>query len=297
MRTLHRLPETMYRALRTAPLPLSLLCLCACERTDQVPAYLDLGSASVATDLANEGSGSSKITDAWVYVNDQAAGVWEVPSKVPVLASGSINIKVIAGVPRNGVLDDRVQYPFYATYSVDHDLAPEAHTSITPVFTYFDGLQFFVEDFEGVGFALDVEADSDTTLDPVTDPSLVFGGIGRSAVVHLDSAHNLLRCSTFEVFDISNGPVYVELDYRCDHKFLVGVYYTQSSTVVRTPYLYVNSTKRADGGMPWNKIYVDLSELLLVPGTGDKKFYIETLLEPGETSAVFYFDNLKLIHP
>jgi len=277
-------------------MPLLLVTVCACQRTDHVPAYLDLSTPTVSTDAPTEGSGSNKITDGWVYVNDQAAGVWEFPSKVPVLGSGSTNVKVIAGVPRNGVLDDRVQYPFYATWSGQLVLEPEGHTDLHPVFTYFDGPEFFVEDFEGVGFALDVEAESDTTLDPVTDPLLVFEG-ARSATVHLDTDHNFLRCSSFEEFTIGAGPVYMELDYRCDHDFLIGTYYTQSSTVVRTPYLFVNATKRADGGMPWNKIYVDLSELMLVPGTEDKKFYLEMKLEEDEPSAEFYLDNVKLIHP
>ena len=287
----------MFRALRTAPL--LLLFLSACTRTERVPAYLELGSVSVnVTDAALQGSEAHKITDVWAYANDQSVGVWEVPSKIPVLSSGTTNLKMIAGIARNGVTDDRVQYPFYDTWSVDLSLIPEDETDIAPAFQYFDGLTFWVEDFEGVGFALDVEAGSDTTLDGVASPpEMVFEG-GTSATVHLDTAHRYIRCVSFDSFDVpGSGPAYLELNYKCDHEFLIGAYITQGATVLRTPYLYVNSTKRADGGMPWNKIYVDLTPLMVIPGAVDEKFYLQMDLEDGETSAQFYFDNLKLIHP
>jgi hypothetical protein len=44
---------------------------------------------------ASEGSASHKITDAWVYVDDQLVGVWEVPSKIPALEAGEHTVKVV----------------------------------------------------------------------------------------------------------------------------------------------------------------------------------------------------------
>jgi hypothetical protein len=203
---------------------------------------------------------------------------------------------MIAGIPRNGAIDDRVQYPFYETFVANLALAPESQTEIAPVFTYFDDVQFFLDRFEPGGFQVDVEAESDTTLDLVTDPLIVLEGSGCSRAA-LDTGHNFLRFVSFEAIETASGPVFLELDYKCDHRFLVGVYYTNSGgSVVRTPYLFVAPTLRADGGMPWNKIHIDLSGLFNVPGTTEKKFYIEAYLEPGETSALFYFDNLKLVH-
>jgi exopolysaccharide biosynthesis polyprenyl glycosylphosphotransferase len=88
------------------------------------------------------------------------------------------------------------------------------------------------------------------------------------------------------------GPAYLELNYRCDHRFLIGGYCTVSGTVVDQPYLFVNSS-----GMAWKKIYVDLTPLMTIAGTTDKKFYIQAALDAGETSAEFHFDNVKLIPP
>lgn len=273
-----------------------LWCMASCEKTELVPAYVQLDPVVVSTVPATQGSGTHKITDLWVTADGQDAGVWEAGSKLPVLGSGSTEIRLVAGIPRNGIVDDRIQYPFYQTFQTTVSLEPEHTLEITPTFTYFSGLQFFIDRLEPGGFLVEVDAQSDTTLQLVTDPMEEMpDGIG-CARVDLDTDHNLLRFSNFETLDLFSGPVFLELDYKCDHRFLVGVYYTVSGSVVQTPYLYVSPTKRADGGMPWNKIYVDLSPVLTVPGTTDKKFYIECYLEPGETGALFFFDNVKLVH-
>lgn len=65
----------------------------------------------------------SAVTDMWVYANDEAIGVWqENRSAIPVLSEGSTYIKIVAGVRRNGITQDRIQYPFYATWSQNVDL-------------------------------------------------------------------------------------------------------------------------------------------------------------------------------
>ena len=297
MCTFRALPETMTRALRTAPL--SLLCLSACRPTDHVPAYLAIDNAVVSANAMEEGSSSSKITDAWVFVNDQSTGVWEVPSKIPVLAAGTSNLKVIAGIARNGILADRVQYPFYDTWTNDLILVPEGRTEIEPVFTYFNGLWFWIEDFDDIGNTFNVEDQSDTTLVRISStisPDLVLEGDGSGAIF-LDTAHTFIRIVTDEDFNPGSlVPVFMELDYRCDHRFLIGTYHTLSGTVTRTPLLFVAPTKRPDGGMPWNKIYVDLSALLSITGATDREVYVEAQLDAGTTSAQIYLDNVKLIH-
>lgn len=288
MSTFLTLPETMSRALRTAT-PL-LLCMAACKRTEHVPAYLDLTAVSLSTDLSQEGSNSERITDAWVFLNDQTMGVWEVPSKVPMIASGTQSVKLIAGVMRNGVQEDRVQYPFFETWSGSVDLVPEGHTDLAPVFSYFEGLSFWIEDFEGTGIQFDAVAPSDTTM--ITETADPFEG-SASGAIHLDATHDFNRSVTNEDFDAAaGGSAWLELDYRCDHRFLIGAYYTVSGTVVVEPYLFVVSS-----GMAWKKIYVDLTPVFAVSGSSDRKFYFEMELEPGETTAQVHFDNVKLIHP
>ncbi|MCB0812610.1 MAG: hypothetical protein KDB87_05520 [Flavobacteriales bacterium] len=272
-----------------------LLSLPSCKKDDKVPSYLEVRDPSVSADPLTEGSSSSKITEVWVYVEDEALGVWEPPARVPILASGSQRVQVIAGIRRNGISSDIIQYPFYETWEAPLDLVLQQTTVVEPVFTYFDGLDFWIEAFEDPGYKFTVAAESDTTLYTETDAGLVFEG-NASGAFYLDQQRPFFRCVTDEDFTSNGtGPVFLELDYRCDHRFLIGVYYDFGGTVVQEPFLFVSSTKREDGGMPWNKIHVDLSSLFNQPGISDREFYIESQLDLDATSAEFYLDNIKLV--
>src|SRR6185436_13433546 len=128
-----------------------------------------------------------------------------------------------------------------------------------------------IEDFEGTGIRFDAEDPSDTTL--ITESGDAFEG-GASGAIYLDAAHDYNRSVSNEDFNVTGiGPAYLELNYRCDHRFLIGGYCTVSGTVVDQLYLFVNSS-----GMAWKKIYVDLTPLMTIAGTTDKKFYIQAAL-------------------
>lgn len=284
--------ETMIRALGTASV---LLFLVSCRKGDRVPAYLKVDQVTVVP-TSTQGSASHKVTALWVFSEDRAEGVWELPSRVPVLRSGTTGIKCIAGIRRNGISSDLIQYPFLATWSGSADLVPEAVTPVQPAFTYFDGLEFWIEAFEDPGYKFNVDATSDTTLLTLTDPVDVYEG-NASGAFFLDTQHPFFLCSTNEDFTVpGNGPVFLEMDYRCDHRFLIGTYYTFNGLVVKEPYLFVAPTMQDDGTLAWNKIYIDISARFNTSGITDKEFYIEAQLDQGATSGRVYLDNIKLIH-
>ncbi|MCB0794511.1 MAG: hypothetical protein KDB88_07210 [Flavobacteriales bacterium] len=284
---------TMFR-----PATLGLMALClmpSCKKGDKEPAYVQLGTVSVAPASAAEGTGSEKITDLWVFADDEALGVWESGSRVPVLREGTTNLQLIAGIWRNGVRDDRIQYPYYATWNQSVELSRLSTFRIDPTFEYFPNVSFWIEDFESIGYRFEKDL-GDTTMNVITDPSLVFEG-NASGEIYVDEDHPFVRLITSETIDIQgNEPVFLELDHRNDHRFLIGTVTEAFGTVSITPYLFVAPTLRADGGMPWNKIYVDLSSLLNQPGAMNKKFYIEVQLQSGYTEGTIYVDNFKLVY-
>jgi hypothetical protein len=276
--------ETMIRALVLANF--LVLILVSCTKGDKVPAYVQVDNIQVSTDPVTQGSGSHRITEVWAFENDRALGVWEVPAEIPVLATGTNSVKMIAG--------NRIQYPFYATWSGTADLVPEGSTSIAPVFTYFDGLDFWIEAFEDPGYKFTVASQSDTTLLTITDPQFVFEG-NASGAFFLDQQHPYFQCFTQEEFTTNGtGPVFLELDYSCDVRFLIGVYYTVSGTVVKEPFLFI-APNSSPGNQLWNKIYVDLSAQFNYGGVTNKEFYIEAQLDLSTPSGSVYLDNVKLI--
>lgn len=278
-----------------------LLLLSGCKKDGGVPSYIQLYPITVSTE-ANEGSASNRISDVWAYETDRLLGVWEAGGRIPVLNSGPTNIKLIAGIRRNGVTSDRVQYPFYATYETNMDLVPEITLPLAPVFQYYDGLEFWIENFDGNGFLFDREAASDTVLyvwDTIQHPvSEIYEG-RASGAFFLDNDRSFFSY----VYDGTpfnlplTEPVYLEMNYKSDARFLIGAYMTNSDgNVERIPYLYVSPTKADDGTMPWKKIYIDLQPAWGYGGTYDKKFYIECTLPSGQSTAQVYLDNIKVVN-
>ncbi|HOV12628.1 MAG TPA: hypothetical protein PLL90_12785, partial [Bacteroidales bacterium] len=74
----------------------------ACKKTDLVPSYIHIDKIDLNTTYEFDGSNSCKITDAWVYIDGDLQGIYELPATFPVLANGQHTIMVRAGIKLNG---------------------------------------------------------------------------------------------------------------------------------------------------------------------------------------------------
>ena len=282
--------ETMIRTLRTASL--FLLPLAACTKGDKVASFVDIPVVTVQA-TEEQGGSTSKITDAWVSVDERFIGVWELPAHVPVLAEGEHRITVVPAIKRNGTFDDRLRYPFYNEWNGNAYLTKDATTSVQPVTSYLGASEFWVEPFSDPIGRLNVTADSDTLLlapfmpDPELDNTTCRGFV-------LDAAHPYIRLFTDEDFDVYGGPVFLELDYRTDVMLTVGVIYNYDGSAGTDAWVLVAPTLKSNGTMPWNKIYIDLSSAFNLAIT-QRDIYIEARLPSGQASATANIDNLKLL--
>jgi hypothetical protein len=285
-----------------APALLSALLLLtwACKKDGGVPAYIRLDDIALSTSPA-EGTASHNISDVWVYADDELLGVWEANGRIPVLREGSTDIKLIAGVRRNGISDDRQQYPFFATFQTDLDLVPEQTVTLSPTFSYFDDLTFWIEDFDGNGFAFERDPVSDTLLyvwDTLSHPvEEIFEG-RASGAFFLDAQRPFFSyVYDGDPFNMAiDAPVYLEMNYRSNARMLIGVeVVSDGGGVERIPYLYVSPSNQDDPSMPWKKIYIDLRQAWAYPGAYDKRFYIECVLPSGQSTAQVYLDNIKVV--
>jgi len=270
------------------PLLLGMTLLFACDKEEEVPSFIKIQNVELITDLRNEGSASHNIVDAWVFVNDELLGAYGLPANVPALYAGSQNVKIIAGVKKNGIASTRIQYPFYTTYEIDLDLARDESVTIDPVFNYFDGLNIWFEDFDGQGFDFEISSQSDTILVPVNDPDLTFeDGAGG---IFLDADHPYFRCHTDDDFNVTPGePVLIEMDYRNNDRILVGATMDINGSPIDIPVLFLNPSTE------WNKIYIDMTGAYNTLGTSNREFYIEVLKSSSLDSAKIYIDNVKFI--
>jgi hypothetical protein len=231
-----------------------------------------------------------------VYLNDRPVGVWESGRRIPLIGAGKATLKVIAGVRNNGVTDDRIQYPFYATWQQSVDLVPEQTLNITPEVHYYDDLDYWLADFE-TGNRFDT-ADCTATLVLVPSDSTLTGQGSHNGLIALDSEHPLYNgVSSGDPFYPTGPTAYLEMDYRSDIRIQVGVRYMYGDTQVQVAYAYAAPTGVPGGVLNWNKIYIDLATPWNVPGALDKRFYIRAQLENGATTGHVEVDNIKLVRP
>ena len=279
----------------TLALPLCWL-LVSCETfkpENEIPSYIHIDEIKLNTTFSSEGTNSNKITDAWVYIDDQQIGVFELPATFPVIFSGKHKLKIMAGVKMNGVAATRISYPFYKSYEQEIDLELTKTDTIKPSVNYQPGVKFaFMEDFETAGIKLEKTLVSDTGIYQVSGSDLVFEG-SFSGGIFLDDKHIIAKISSTSLspFSIpSNSPVFLEMDYKNNQKFNVGIIIKYPSMSESNAFLTINPSAA------WNKIYLNLTEEINnYPGATGYYLYITAAKENNIVAPAIFIDNLKIV--
>jgi hypothetical protein len=254
---------------------------CQKEDTEGIPTYLKIDNITL-----DEGNTTSNITDAWVYVNDQLQGVYELPAKFPVLEEEIQTVRIKAGIKVNGIASSRIANPFYTSYYEDITFTPNETKTITPIVSYLNGIDFFLEDFEGSGLEIDTDSLSFTRDN-------IDGLTGNYGKITLKDSMYISEITTFELKNLpqAGAPVFLELDYKSNTQFLVGVYVNYPQSVIQKDLLWINPKQE------WNKIYVNLTTTIS-EGINASSFKLfigmkrDFELEKNE----LYFDNLKVVY-
>jgi hypothetical protein len=261
---------------------LLLLTLFACKKENiSEPSYISIESIYL------DSTTTSNITDAWVYIDDNLQGIYELPANFPVLASGVHKLRVKAGIKDNGIASSRIAYPFYSSYIIDEQNFDARTTiEIIPEVNYLDSAKFFTEDFDGSGLSLDTDSASFSTDE--TDG--IDGEYGK--IILIDSML-ISEITTYKLDNLpqAGAPVYLELDYKCNTQFLVGVYVNFPGSVLQKDLLWVNPKE------DWNKIYIDLTSTI-TEGVGAESFkvFIGMKRDFELDTNTLYFDNLKVVY-
>lgn len=271
-----------------------LFALVSCEvinPAEPVPAYLRVENFTLQTDTSTQGSASNKISDVWLYVDNEPLGVFEMPVNIPVLEEGNHEIKVRGGVIVNGIAATRVYYPFYNFHVETVNLTSGSTVLINPVVNYFSGAVFSInENFDGAGISLVSTPQSDTALVRISG-SEAFEN--QSAKVYLDAQHLVFECASDDTIQLpaDGNPVYMELNYKTNTEFSVGVYAVTSFQIYAIHVLTIRT------GSEWKKMYINLSEATAsVPSALGFKPYIRMQRSSAVGDAGLFFDNVKVVH-
>jgi hypothetical protein len=258
----------------------------------QIPSYVHIPEYHFQA-LPGEGTSSHNITDAWVFVNGQKIGAFQLPATVPVLASGKSTFDIFPGIKLNGIAATRAIYTFYSRYTSDVELYPDSMITIIPSCTYVDGLSFdFIEDFESIGVVFDKTDRSDTTLMKTDDAEHVFEG-QYSGYIALENNITFFEAKSINAYSLpkTGGFSFIEINCKSTIPFVVGLFANEFNYSTRNPIVVVTPSDN------WKKIYVNLTPTVSrFQQAFNFNVLIAAQLDETETQGRIWIDNIKLLH-
>lgn len=284
-----------------------LISTISCEKFEgeqTIPSYISVDTFYLLDnpDL-QEGKLTHDFTDAWVYVDDQIIGAFELPAAVPVLQSGIHKLTIYPGIKYNTLSGTRGPHIYIEPY-IDNEFlfAVDSVVSIpnpNPKVYYFDNTKFaLIEEFESISGTFKETSVSDTTISLFPQDPSNFDRYGNSSGAgYLVGTNSIFEITSFEEdspgFQFPNGvPVIFEMDYNTNNLIIVGLFIKNGGSITQHAILVLNPTDNE-----WKKAYVNLTPTVAKNPNADAfNVFIRADKESGVETATILLDNFKLIH-
>jgi len=283
-----------------------LVIFSGCGKEMTIPVYFQIDSVDFTADYVAFGTASHKITDVWVTVNGTSVGVYELPAKFPVLASGQSKIQISPGIMLDGLTAKRPSYPMYTTYITSENLKVDTVYQFYPSFTYADYVKVaFIEDFEDAGMKFTAKENSPSlkktgeTNEIFYYPGEINNYSGKISIA--DTGASFFEITSNDAFSFKNTNTrycFLELNYKMQ--------IPKNDTLIVEVGLYVNNITGTKVQFPlikirqsevWKKIYINVTETINSQSATmkDFTFYIKGTTRKGVTASCL-FDNIKLLY-
>ena len=285
----------MFRKLTYFIIPILFFSACeAWDKDETIPSYLYIAPIQMQV-LANQGTANQAFKDAWVFIDSQYVGAYELPAKIPVLSHGRVEVKIFAGIRNNGSITKPIIYPMTDPYISFVDLEEQKTDTVFPIVKYSNGIVFpFIENFDRIHyFNFDKDNNQETKV-ILSSSSDAFEG-SNSGLIELTAARNYLEAWFDYDRPIPYGPnkVYIELNYKSTIPFNIGLVGFKTGEV---------ESQFIDGVVlpksTWNKVYFDFTDIVNnYKGNAYRialaGFYINaTTIKKQE----ILIDNIKVLH-
>jgi len=262
---------------------------CDKNKTAEPAFFIRAGKISVNANI-DQGTASHKITDLWLYVNNQFQGSYPVGNLMPIVSKGEpVQISIFAGIRNNGIADTRIFWQFYSLLEID--TLVESGKIIERDFTFnYSPFAIFpwIENFEGGTSGLSVQKSPISSVNyRITSPDQAFEGNSIELALSGDSIIGQIESTN--AFELPSGSsnVYLELNYKGNEDFMVGLL---GDNAVEKSALMVKAQDN------WNKIYVQLSYAISAEPVSNKyKVFFRVLKREIQNPKIF-LDNIKLVY-
>ncbi len=260
--------------------------------------FLVVNHASLKTILTspNQGANTHNITDMWYYVNGEFKGVFPIGGVMPIVSNGNAEITLFAGIKNNGISSTRMPYPVYVSKTYNMEIEAGKTYTLSPEFEYNSSAYFYYADNfdlnpgQGSFFSFQGELPPSNTKD--FDVSKSYGGTGGSIFMTMTDAKptsQLIQANSYYLPN-AGAVIYVELDYKCNQQFNVGVIgFTGAGGSEKRNILTVTPSDE------WHHIYIQLTNTISTsPYYPGYNVFIEATKDT-DTPEI-YIDNVKLIY-
>lgn len=281
------------------------------EPSKEAPYYIKIDSipfrdSTQFYQTRNNGKNAVEISDAWVFANGKFIGMFQMPALVPIDVEGGpeVRLSIEPGVRADGMSDFRVSYPFYKRWDRTLNLVRGVPTPVNFTTTYkSDGISLKVP----MPIYLDFESTSDSAqLIPAGDnraasvltglPGDVYPDGGRSSlllqgVAGQSGTLDFRSSSTFKVSRVENASVYLEMNYKCNVPFLVGLHFNAGNEGQGS--IFDMNLLPTNG--QWRKVYISLlDEAFMTPRNSDFRLGIRASMNGSGTEKII-IDNVRLL--
>lgn len=267
---------------------------------EQIPGYVSIEPFQITT-TANQGSASSKTSEAWVSVGTDFLGAYRFFTPFPVLGTGPQTLTLQAGIKDNGIGELPEVYPFYAPVTVTVNLGANETQVIRPMTSYLPETKFaFIENFEGPQHLFRTVRTGSPAQAVQRSTEMPFEGEASGLFV-LDSMNTVAEVVALPLLSGLNSSspyVYLEMNYRSDVDVLVGLVGFETGGPTAGTTLYEAGFRaRAD----WNKIYFNLSQTIFNSRFPQYQIVLQAAIPvqngvPEKKVAKVWIDNVKLVH-
>jgi len=263
-----------------------------------VPCYGHIDSIAYSFNKVGypaENSSYADITDAWVYVDDNPIGAFEMPCTFPIIATnGTHQVKIFPGVKEGGVSSARSVYTLYTYYTGYITLKQDSVVKMNMAsVTYASFYKFdWFENFESITNTFRRVYSSNTVIQTTSAKDSVFKGTYSGRVV-LDSVNNedvfIGRSDSATLPRDGVTAVWLEINYNSNNMFQVGL--LGQDTLNYIPIVFIYPT-----GGAWKKMYIPLESTIAPQGMYGEPYSIYFRMDraPGNR-AVLLLDNIKLV--
>ena len=270
---------------------------------EHVPAWIHIESFDVVDNPeVSEGSLSHDITDAWVFIDEEMIGIYELPATIPILEEGERRLLVGPGIKVSTVSTLRDNYLFYRGHEEVINLQKDETLEVFATTSYRNEGAYtyeIVDDFESSFLAFTKDEQSDTEFVRTSDESLVFEGTGSGVMVINDT----MDAAAFRTAENYNLPakgktVFMELDYYTDYDLTVGLVIHNNGYQDETVD-YLTLRREESGELKWKKAYIALTSVISGAANPiDMYPYFIAQLNTSEapSSGVVLIDNVKFLY-